>query len=74
MSVPNTFCSWKNTALGLRTIKHIDKDFYLGVNMWLYITQNNLMKCDNDIILRSMIVQFTWIKDLLLIKKYMATM
>lgn len=73
MHIPNTLSSWKNTAIGLNTIKHNEKDFYLGVKMWLNITQNNLMECDNDIILRSMIDQFIWIKDLLLIKNYINT-
>ena len=73
MQVPNTLSSWKNTARGLGTIKHIEMDFYLGVKMWLDITQNNLMGCNNDEILKSMSDQFSWIKDLLLIKNYINT-
>ena len=73
INVPNTLSSWKNTAHGLGTIKHIETDFYQGVRMWLNITQNNLMGCDNDIILGSMCGQFAWIKNLLLIKNYINT-
>ena len=41
--------------------------------MWLDITQNNLMGCDNDEILEQMINKLSWIKDLLLIKNYINT-
>ena len=71
--VPNTLSSWKITARGLRTIKHIEKDFYLGVKMWLNITQNNILDCNDDVILELMSNQFIWIQDLLLIKKYINT-
>ena len=73
MQVPNTLSSWKITARGLGTIKHIEKDFFLGVRMWLDITQNNLMGCDNDEILEQMSNELSWIKDLLLIKNYINT-
>tara|TARA_B100001093_G_C26834479_1_gene1017690 strand:+ start:1662 stop:2048 length:387 start_codon:yes stop_codon:yes gene_type:complete len=69
--VPNTLSSWKITVRGLTTIRHIEKDFYLGVNMWLNITQNNIISCNNNEILESMKNEFSWINDLLIIKRYM---
>ena len=71
IDVPNTLSSWKITVRGLNTIRHIEKDFYLGVNMWLNITQNNIISCDNNEILESMKNEFSWINDLLIIKRYM---
>jgi len=72
-SVSNTFSSWKNTSRGLATIKQIEKDFHTGINLWVNMTMDCIIGCDNDAILRSMSDQFTWIKDLLLIKKYINT-
>ena len=68
--VSNTFSSWKNTAKGLATIKHIENDFYMGVNLWLNITMDSIIGCSDNELLKSMSTIFLWIKDLLLIKTY----
>ena len=70
LNVSNSFSSWKITAKGLSTIKHINNDFHLGVNIWVNMTMNTIIRCDNEIILKSMANNFDWINDLLLIKKY----
>ena len=70
LNVSNSFSSWKNAAKGLSTIKHINNDFHLGVNLWVNMTMNTIIRCENEIILKSMINDFHWINDLLLIKKY----
>ena len=71
ISVPNNFASWKNTAKGLAFIKHIEKDFYKGVELWITLTQTAIMKCDDDSILKSMVNNFPWINSILLLKDHM---
>lgn len=71
LPVPNNFASWKNTAKGLAFIKHIEKDFYKGVELWIPFTQTIIMNCDDDNILKSMISNYPWINSLMIIKNYM---
>jgi len=72
-TVPNTFSNWKNTINELTIIKHIDKDFHKGVNLWVNITMDAIIGCSDDTILQYMSVEYPWIIDLLLIKKYINT-
>ena len=65
----NSYASWKNTPLGLNLIKSDKKNFYLGVNMWLDITQNQLLGTNKNELLDILKNQYTWINDLLEIKK-----
>ena len=43
INVSNVYSSWKNTYKGLKTIIHKKKDFYIGVNLWLEITRNQIL-------------------------------
>ena len=43
--VNNAYASWKNTPKGLRFIKEDKAKFYQGINMWLQITQTQLVRC-----------------------------
>uniref|UniRef100_A0A6C0AXH2 Uncharacterized protein n=1 Tax=viral metagenome TaxID=1070528 RepID=A0A6C0AXH2_9ZZZZ len=70
LNVSNSLSSWKNTAKGLSTIKQINNDFHIGLNLWVNITMDTIIRCDNETILKSMINDYDWINDLLLIKKY----
>lgn len=65
----NSYASWKNTPLGLNLIKSDKKKFYLGVNMWLDITQNQVIGINNNELLNVLKNQCTWVHDLLEIKK-----
>ena len=73
ISISNAFSSWKNTATGLSTIKHIDRDFYTGVRLWLTITQDQIIECNDDKLLRKMAWSYSWINDLLLVKNHIKT-
>jgi len=65
----NSYASWKNTPHGLNLIKTEKRQFYLGVNMWLNITQNQLLGTDNDELLNLLKNDFSWINSVLEIKK-----
>lgn len=65
----NLFSSWKNTPHGLNFIKSDKYKFYLGVNMWLNITQNQLLGSQNNEILETIANEFSWVNNLLEIKK-----
>ena len=65
----NSFASWKNTPHGLDFIKNDKSKFYLGVNMWLNITQNQLLGSENNEILEILANQWSWVNNILEIKK-----
>ena len=67
-NVSNTFSSWKNNVNGLNNIKHIETDFYAGVNLWINITMDCIIGCSNDDILHLMAIDYPWINTLLFIK------
>tara|TARA_Y100000748_G_scaffold212280_1_gene178027 strand:- start:516 stop:815 length:300 start_codon:yes stop_codon:yes gene_type:complete len=65
----NSYASWKNTPRGLNLIKSDKKNFYLGVNMWLNITLNQLIGFNENELLDILKKQCAWVNDLLEIKK-----
>jgi hypothetical protein len=65
----NSYASWKNTPHGLNFIKSDKSKFYLGVNMWLDITQKQLLGTQNNEILETIANQWSWVNNLLEIKK-----
>ena len=67
--VNNAYASWKNTPKGLRFIKEEKAQFYQGIDMWLHITQDQLIGTSNSELLSEMIPQFGWVSSLLEIKK-----
>jgi len=69
LRVNNAYASWKNTPIGLRFIKEQKAQFYQGINMWLQITQDQLLGTSDNKHLEKMILQFSWINSLLEIKK-----
>ena len=71
IEVNNSFASWKNTPKGLTFIKNKTKDFYLGVNMWLTLTENQFLHSDNVNILNTMTTTFPWLKNFILLKELM---
>ena len=64
----NNYASWQNTSKGLKFIKNNKKDFYMGVNLWLQITQNQILNCKDDNLLKISLTQLPWISNLLKIK------
>ena len=71
IEVNNSFSSWKNTPKGLKLIKNKTNDFYLGVNLWLKLTENQFLDIDNINILKTMTYTFPWLKSYILIKELM---
>ena len=65
----NSYASWKNSPHGLKFIKSDKSKFYLGVNMWLDITQNQLLGSENNEILKTIGNEYYWVNNLLEIKK-----
>lgn len=65
----NSYASWKNSPHGLNFIKSDKSKFYLAVNIWLNITQNQLLGSENNEILETIANQWCWVNNLLEIKK-----
>ena len=65
----NVYASWKNSPHGLNFIKSDKSKFYLAVNIWLNITQNQLLGSENNEILETIANQWCWVNNLLEIKK-----
>tara|TARA_B100000035_G_scaffold315420_1_gene335993 strand:+ start:6605 stop:6949 length:345 start_codon:yes stop_codon:yes gene_type:complete len=72
IEVNNSFASWKNSPKGLSFIKNKTKDFYLGVNMWLTLTENQFLHSDNISILNTMTSSFPWLNSFILLKELMS--
>ncbi len=70
LQVNNAYSSWKNTPKGLRFIKEDKAKFNQGINLWLQITQNQLIGTDNNEVLKQLASQWIWINSLLEIKKF----
>ena len=73
LQVNNAYASWKNTPKGLRFIKEEKTQFYQGINMWLQITQSQLIGTDNNTLLEKMMPEYHWISSLLEIKKFVSS-
>ena len=73
IGVNNAYASWKNTAKGMNFIKENKRDFYLGIPIWLNITQNQLIGSSDDNILNMMKITHPWINNLLEIKNLVKT-
>ena len=69
LQITNAYYSWKNTSKGLNFIKDDKNIFYQGVDLWLNITQNQLLGIDSNDILNKLSKQFNWIEKLIEIKK-----
>lgn len=67
--ISNAYASWKNTPKGLDFIKDDKNRFYQGVDLWLSITQNQIMGINNDDILNQLTKQYDWVENLIEIKK-----
>lgn len=67
--ISNAYSIWKNTSKGLDFIKDDQNRFYQGVDLWLNITQNQLLGINNNDILAKLSKQYEWIENLLTIKK-----
>jgi hypothetical protein len=72
IEVNNSFASWKNTPKGLTFIKNKTKDFYLGVSIWLTLTENQFLKTQDINILKTMTSTFPWLKSFILLKELMS--
>ena len=73
IGVNNAYASWKNTAKGMNFIKENKRDFYVGIPIWLNITQNQLIGTENDELLNMMKNTYPWINNLLEIKNLVKT-
>lgn len=71
IEVNNSFASWRNSPKGLSFIKDKTRDFYLGVNMWLTLTENQFLHINNINILNTMTTTFPWLKSFILLKELM---
>ena len=65
----NQFSSWKNTPIGLKFIKDDTFKFYMGVNLWIQITENQLIGTNDECIMQDMKCLHPWIANFLEIKK-----
>ncbi len=67
----NKFSSWKNTAKGLSVIKEDQSNFNLGINLWIQITQDQILGISDIEDLK--VLQnngFSWIENFINVKKY----
>ena len=68
IGVNNSFSGWKNTEKGLNFIIEDTKNFYKGVEMWINIVENQIIYCNDIMLLKSIAVQYKWINNFLEIK------
>ena len=68
IGINNSFSSWKTTEKGLRFIKNDKENFYLGVNMWINIVENQILHCNDISLLNSAVNNYKWIENFLEIK------
>ena len=68
LKISNMYASWKNTSKGLNFIRNDKDKFYLGVKMWLDITQNQIIGVNDYNDLVSLCLKFIWIEKILLIR------
>lgn len=69
IGIDNSLSSWKNTEKGLRFIIEDTENFYLGIQLWVNIVENQLLQCNDDDILKNMSVTYKWLDNFLEIKK-----
>lgn len=65
----NSYSNWKNTDIGMKFIKNDSKKFYKALNMWIDITQRQIIGTDNNVILEEMKKNYLWINNFLEIKE-----
>ena len=65
----NSYSSWKNSYNGMKFIKNDKKKFYMALNMWIYVTENQLIGTTDIGILETMKNVYSWIGNLLEIKQ-----
>jgi hypothetical protein len=65
----NQFASWKNTYIGLKSIKNDSAKFYMGIDLWIQITENQLIGRIDNTMAEDMKYNFPWITNFLEIKK-----
>ena len=65
----NGLASWKNTPIGLKFIKDDSTKFYMGVNLWIEITENQLIGTNDEGTMQHMKYTYPWITNFLEIKK-----
>lgn len=71
LNLSNNFSSWKNTAKGLDFIKEDHSKFKLGINLWIKITQDQILGISNIEDLQNFQVsKFPWIKSFINIYNY----
>ena len=65
------YSKWNNAATKLTTIKNYKHNFYLGVRMWLNITQNKILNIKNNVNenLESLKNKYLWVNNIIEIKK-----
>lgn len=69
VGIPNNFSSWKNTYKGLILIKNNHEKILLAIELWLNITENQLIGLNKDDELIMMSFIYPWINNLINIKK-----
>jgi|TARA_A100001015_G_C15023538_1_gene729260 hypothetical protein len=69
IGVSNRFSSWKNTEKGLRFIIKDKIKFNMGVIMWINIVESQILNCNNNDLLLTLINNYNWIENFLEIKK-----
>tara|TARA_B100000927_G_C16042489_1_gene299650 strand:+ start:36 stop:332 length:297 start_codon:yes stop_codon:yes gene_type:complete len=65
----NSYASWKNTSIGLEFIKADTKKFNMAINMWIDITEKQLIGTSDNNILENMKDLYNWLDNFLEIKK-----
>ena len=65
----NSYASWKNIPQRLDLIKTHKQNFYLGVNIWLNITQKQLLGSENNEFLEKQKNKHPWMNSIFEIKK-----
>lgn len=65
----NYYSSWLNTGKGLDLIKTDKTKFYLGLNLWLKITEEELLGINNPDDLNKLKEHYSWIYSLYEIRK-----
>lgn len=65
----NSYSSWKNSYIGMKFIKNDTRKFYMALNMWIDITQKQLIGTSDNGILEDMKNTYSWICNFLEIKQ-----
>lgn len=65
----NNYSSWKNSYIGMKFIKNDTRKFYMALNMWIYVTESQLIGTSDNGILETMKNVYSWIGNFLEIKQ-----